>query len=245
MITLIYILLATILISLGSFVGSFTLSLNKKLLEKIVFYLVALSAGVLFGGAFLHLLPKASEQLAATPLFLILMISYIFFLVIETFLHWHHCHEPGCPKHSTGWMNLLGDSIHNFIDGLIIAAAFLSSPQLGIVATIAVAIHEIPQEISDFGVLIHSGFERTRALILNFGVALVVVAGGLVGFVLADRAEALIPWLLPFAAGGFLYVATSDLIPQIKQDQSLKKSLLNLGIFGGGILLMAILKLVL
>jgi len=162
--------------------------------------------------------------------------------LIEKVFHWRHCHEPECPVHTFGYMNLVGDSIHNFIDGLIIAAAFLTDIPLGISTTIAIAMHEIPQEMGDFGVLIYSGFEKNKALLLNFLVALTVILGAVLGYFLAAGVGPLKMYLLAFAAGGFLYISASDLIPEIRKEQSIRKSLISFGYFILGIGLMYWLK---
>jgi Predicted divalent heavy-metal cations transporter len=135
-------------------------------------------------------------------------------------------------------MNLIGDSVHNFIDGMVIAAAFLVNPGLGAATTLAIALHEIPQEIGDFGVLIHAGFGRIKALATNYAIALMVVAGGVAGYVLSFAVENIIPYLLPFAAGGFIYIAASDLMPEIRKERVLKKSVGAFLVFLMGIAIM-------
>jgi zinc and cadmium transporter len=141
-------------------------------------------------------------------------------------------------------MNLVGDSIHNFIDGLVIAAAFMVDFKLGVATTLAVAIHEIPQEIGDYGVLIYSGFKRKTALILNYLVSLAVVLGGIVGYFMFQHIESFLPYLLPFAAGGFVYIAASDLMPEIKKEMNIKKSMVSVLIFIAGVLLMYLVEMV-
>ena len=141
-------------------------------------------------------------------------------------------------------MNLVGDSLHNFIDGLVIASVFLVDFRLGVITTLAMALHEIPQEIGDFGVLIHAGFNRTKALVLNFLVASVVIIGGVVGYFASFYINSIIPLLLPIAAGGFIYIAASDLIPEIRKESDLKKSTMSFGIFLLGIILMFAVKFV-
>ncbi len=237
-----YIFISSFLISLGALIGVFSLSVSKEFLKKIVFFLVSLSAGTLMGGAFLHLIPEALERLIPESVFGIVLISFSVFYLIEKVFHWRHCHEPECPVHTFGYMNLVGDSIHNFIDGLIIAAAFLTDIPLGISTTIAIAMHEIPQEMGDFGVLIYSGFEKNKALLLNFLVALTVILGAVLGYFLAAGVGPLKMYLLAFAAGGFLYISASDLIPEIRKEQSIRKSLISFGYFILGIGLMYWLK---
>ena len=158
----VYILISTFLISLGALIGIFTLALKEKLLEKLLLSLVSLSAGALIGGAFIHLLPEAVEQVPTDQLFFIVLFSFVLFFLIEKIFHWRHCHKGKCKVHTFGYMNLVGDAIHNFIDGLIIAAAFLTDIRLGIVTCLAIALHEIPQEISDFGVLVYAGYKKSR-----------------------------------------------------------------------------------
>ena len=164
---------------------------------------------------------------------------------MEKILHWRHCHDEHCEAHSFGYINLIGDGVHNFIDGLIIAAAFLIDVRLGITTTIAIAFHEIPQEIGDFGVLLYAGFERLKALVLNFSVALVATVGGIIGYFLSFTLESLTIYLLPFAAGGFIYISTSDLIPEIRKETKIGKSILSILIFITGILMMYLIKFVL
>jgi len=152
--TLFNIVIATFLISLGALVGVFTLAMNEKKLEKILLFLVSLSAGALMGGAFLHLLPEAAEKIEDGSIFGIVLLAFVFFFLVEKLLHWRHCHKEHCDVHTFGYMNLFGDVVHNFIDGLIISAAFITDVRLGIVTYLAIALHEIPQEIGDFGVLL-------------------------------------------------------------------------------------------
>ena len=182
MLELTYIILATVVVSFLSFVGIFTLSLKAKMLNKILLILVGLSAGTLMGGAFLHLLPEATEDNTGLDVFVYVLVGFIIFFIIEKVLHWRHCHKGECEIHTFTYMNLIGDSIHNFIDGLIMAASFVVSIPLGITTTIAISSHEIPQEIGDFGVLIYGGFSKKKALLLNFLVALTAVLGGLIGY---------------------------------------------------------------
>lgn len=239
-----YILITSLLISSGSLVGILLLAARKKLTEKVLLCLISLSAGTLMGGAFLHLMPEALEQMSASRLFSLILASFILFFLIEKILHWRHCHKDVCEVHTFGYLNLIGDSVHNFIDGLIIAATFLIDIRLGLATTLAIAFHEIPQEIGDFGVLLYAGFKKSKALILNFLVALTIVAGAIVGYFLSFSLENLTIYLLPLAAGGFLYIATSDLIPEIRKEQNLRKSLLSFAYFLIGILIMYLAKFI-
>ena len=244
--TLFWILGSTFLVSIFSFVGVITLSLNDELLKKTILVLVALSAGALMGGAFLHMIPEAVSGCAAEQLdalFIYVIVGFIVFFVLEKILFWRHCHDVNCEAHTFGYMNLIGDGVHNFIDGLVIAAAFVSSPKLGIVTTIAIIFHEIPQEFGDFGVLLHSGFKKSKALLFNFVTGLTAMLGGIVGFLISTTVEAFVPALLPIAAGGFIYISASDLIPEIRKVVDVKKSTSTFIVFLLGILLMWITKL--
>ncbi len=242
--TLFIIILATFLITLCVWVAVLFMFFKKEVLDKILIFLVSLSAGALMGGAFLHLLPEASEVMDIDSLFGIFLISFIIFFLIEKILHWRHCHKSDCSVHTFGYMNLVGDSLHNFIDGLVIASVFMIDFKLGIVTTLAVAIHEIPQEIGDYGVLIYAGFKRKMALILNYIVALTIVLGGIVGYLLFSSLENFLPFLLPFAAGGFVYIAASDLMPEIRKEPNLKKSIISFFFFILGIILMYLVKFI-
>jgi len=244
MTTLIWILLATFLVSAIAFIGILTLALKEKMLEKILLFLVALSAGALMGSAFLHLIPEAVEEFSSEYIFIFILIGFGFFFFIEKILHWRHCHKEKCEVHTFAYMNLFGDVTHNFIDGLIIAASFMVNIPLGITTTVAVAIHEIPQGMGDFGVLVYGGWKRNKALALNFLTALAAVVGGVVGYFLSSYTSASVLFLIPFAAGGFIYIAASDLVPEIRREASLKKSLITFGIFILGIVIMYAVKLV-
>lgn len=242
MYTFISILIATFAITLCVWVATLFVYIKKEWLNKIVVFLVSLSAGSLLGGAFLHLLPESAETLEPEVFFGIFLVSFVCFLVIEKIIHWRHCHTTDCTIHPFGYMNLVGDSIHNFIDGLVIAGAFIVDIKVGIATTIAVALHEIPQEIGDYGVLIYSGMSHLRALVYNYAVSLTVVLGGIVGYFAFHNTQMILPYLLPIAAGGFVYIAASDLVPEMKKETSTKKSIISISIFVAGILLMYVMK---
>lgn len=244
MIILSLIILASLAISLCVWVAVLFLYFKKETLHKITLFLVSLSAGALMGGAFLHLLPEAAQEIETSKLYLIVLAAFIFFFFMEKLLFWRHCHKENCPIHTFGYMNLVGDSLHNFIDGLVIAGAFLVDIKLGIATTIAIAIHEIPQEIGDFGVLLHAGFNKKRALVVNYFVALTVVLGGVVGYFMSFTLNNIIPYLLPFAAGGFIYIAASDLMPELRKETNLKRSISSFAVFILGIALMLLVKLI-
>jgi zinc and cadmium transporter len=237
-----YIFLATFIVSLISFVGVVCLALTEKVLNKILLILIGLSAGALMGGAFLHLLPEAVEKSTGLDVYLFVLIGFILFFLIEKVLHWRHCHKGECDVHTFQYMNLVGDSIHNFIDGLIMAASFVVSIPLGITTTIAISTHEIPQEIGDFGVLLYGGFSKKKAITLNFVVALTAVLGGIVGYFVSSLIENIVIFILPFAAGGFIYIAATDLVPEIRKELDMKKYMMTLFVFICGILIMWVTK---
>ena len=236
------IIAANLLVSSGSLVGVLTIPIQPKTLNKFLLPLVSLSAGTMLGAAFLHLLPESLETLDAHLALELALGSFLAFFLLERALHWRHCHdEAHLAKHTLGVMNLVGDSIHNFIDGLLIAASFAADPSLGIVSVLAIALHEIPQEIGDFGVLLHSGFSRSRALIANVAVSLTAIVGGIVGYVGSSASTLFASYLIPIAAGGFIYIAATDLIPELKEGKSRRKILANIVTFLVGIALMAFL----
>lgn len=242
---IIWILASTFIVSLISLIGIFTLAMNDRLLQKVLFCLIGFSAGALIGGAFLHLLPEALEIASATSVFYYLILGIVIFFVMERYFHWRHCHEDNCPVHPYTYLNLFGDAFHNFVDGMVIAASFLISFKLGVVTTLAIILHEIPQELGDFGVLVYGGFSKQRALFFNFLSALAAVLGAIIGYFVADAAKWFTGFILPLTAGGFIYIATSDLIPEIHKEKDLKRSSYAFIAFVLGIIFMAVAKLML
>lgn len=245
---IIYALISVLLVSLISLIGIITLSIKEKKLKKILIYLISLSAGALFGNAFLHLIPEISEKTSfnlSTSLYLLTGIAIFF--ILEKIIHWQHCHAHILEEnhiHSFAYINLLGDAFHNFLDGIIIASSYLISIQAGIATTLAVALHEIPQEIGDFTILLHGGFTKNKALLLNFASALIALLGAITVFLIGKTIENLYLILVPIAAGGFIYIAGSDLIPEIHKDSNnFKKSLIQFIAFLAGIAIMAALLL--
>jgi len=238
---LIYIILSTFLVSLLSLIGITALALREKILNKVVFYLVSLSIGGLMGGAFFHLLPEAIDESEATLTLILVLIGFFLFFALEKIIHWRHCHKENCEIHTFAYMNLLGDAVHNFLDGLIIAASFIVDVSLGITSTIAIILHEIPQEFGDFGVLVFGGVSKVRALLYNFLTAITAVAGGVIGFFFLSQLEEFSVYLLGLAAGGFLYIAASDLLPEIRKENNVVKSIINFVIIFLGIFLMYLL----
>jgi zinc and cadmium transporter len=231
-----------------AWVGSLALFLKEELLDRILLVLVAFSAGGLIGGAFLHLLPEAVSEVEGAPsatfnLFSYLIFGFCLFFVLEQFIKWCHEHYGIHQKKPMSYLVLISDLVHNFIDGLVIAGSFIVGFPLGIVTTFAIALHEIPQEIGDFGILVYGGFRKKRALIWNYISAVTVIFGGIAGYYLSALIEGTAVLLLPFAAGNFIYIAASDLIPEIKHGEDVKRNLVHFFAFMVGILLMFAIKL--
>ncbi len=225
-----YALVSVGIVSLVSLFGVFTLSLKAQLLKKYIFILVSLAVGALLGDAFLHLLPEAFEKIPNTAhLSIAIIVGILIFFILEKALHWHHHHtetEEANQIRPIGRMILVSDGVHNFIDGLIIGASYLVGIEVGIATTIAIFLHEIPQEIGDFGILLHSGYSTLKALWLNFLSALIAILGTVIALTVGGKIEALALWLIPLSAGGFIYVAMSDLIPEMHKTHGMKDSVL-------------------
>ncbi len=225
-----------LIISLISLIGVFSVSLNEKWLRSILPFLVALAAGALIGNSAIHLIPEALEELPSKVDFAVAFLFGIFgFFILERALHWHHTHFVSeqdcvgshCHQHNEqahlGVLVVLADVLHNFIDGIAIAAAYLVSVEVGIAATIAVIVHEIPQEISDFSLLLYSGMSRVKALFYNFFSALTAFIGAFLMFGVGSSVELAVPYAAAITAGGFLYIAIGDLIPTLhKETQTMR-----------------------
>ncbi|MCU0813415.1 MAG: ZIP family metal transporter [Burkholderiaceae bacterium] len=250
--TLGYIVAATLLGGLLSVL--IAASLTVSLLSRVVKSLVSLSAGVLLGTALLHVLPEAFESEAgAHALFATLLGGLLFFFLLEKaalYRHGHH-HEGDDPHHhhhhgydaeqagTGGWSVLVGDSIHNFCDGVIIAGAFLADTQLGIVTALAVIAHEIPQEVGDYIVLLNAGFSRAKALLYNALSGLAAVGGGVLGYFVVGPWEELFPYLLVVASSSFVYVAVGDLLPQLQRRLPIRETLAQVAWIAAGLLVVA------
>ncbi len=228
-------LLGVFIVSAISFAGIVTLLLKQSMLNNILFGAVAFAAGTLISAAFFDLIPEALEigeetGIDNTPVWLFVVVGILVFFSIERFISWHHHHHREAKEethrevHAFTYLNLIGDAVHNFLDGTIIAASFLTNIPLGIATTVAIALHEIPQEIGDFGLLIYGGFSKSKALFFNFVSALMAVVGGVAGYVFLSQLGHLTIFLLAFAAGGFIYVATADLIPELHKEAGIWKS---------------------
>lgn len=227
---LIYILFFALVGSVFSLIGGVFLLIKEKKVLKYSHFLAAFAAGTLLGTVFFDLFPEAIEEAkrvveeglsAEINIFFWVLFGILGFFLLERFVHWfhHHQHDYGDePVKPTVPLIILGDSVHNFIDGIAIGATFLVSIPLGIITALAVAIHEIPQEIGDFGILLHKGLKRKKVLLVNFFSALTAIVGALISFWLGEGIEASLPILLAITAGFFIYIAASDLIPEIHHE---------------------------
>jgi zinc and cadmium transporter len=231
------ILLSSIIVALISFVGILTFYLKHETLKKYTWILIALASGTLLAAAFFHLIPETFHEAGElAPIYILvgILTSYI----IESGLHWHHCRGECKTKiKPMGYLISIGDGIHNFIDGIVLGAAYLADFNLGVITTIAIIAHEIPQEISDFGILIKAGYSKKRALIVNFFTASTIIVGSLVAYFFATSAETLIP-LIGFAGGNFLYLALSDLVPELHEHNSTKRTITKFAVMLFGIALL-------
>ena len=240
-----YTLASVVLVSLFSLVGIVLLLLKERILSYVVILLVSFSSGSLFGDAFIHLLPETVAEhgfTVAVSIFVLCGIAGAF--VVEKIIHWRHVHYPEQAEvEAFAYMNLLGDAVHNLLDGVVIAAAYAVDIRVGVATTIAILFHEIPQEMGDFGVLIHGGVSRKRALFFNFVTALTALAGAVVTILLINFVNQVIVFLIPFSAGTFIYIAGSDLIPQLHKEKAVRNSLLQLLFFSLGIAIMVFLRL--
>jgi zinc and cadmium transporter len=239
-----YILLAAIAVSFLSLAGLLLIWMKEKTLGKTIEVLVGFAVGCLLGGAFLHLLPESVDS--GTPaVFIYVLAGIVVFFLIEKLLHWRHCHLGRCDAHTFTYLNLLGDGVHNFIDGTIIAASFLTDVRLGFVTTVAVAAHEVPQEIGDFAILVYGGFSKSKALLYNLISALVAVAGAVTAYFAFARMSWLKAFLIPFTAGGFVYIALVDMVPELHKKAGGKKIVAQTGSMVAGLAIMWWLKILL
>jgi zinc and cadmium transporter len=241
-------LLSTTLVSAVSFVGLVALAMRKDTLERMTFMLVSLAVGAMFGDALIHLLPEAYEHSGSPTTVSLLVLSGIFgFFVLEKFLQWHHCHAEESDRedhvHPMGKLSLVADGFENLIDGIVIGSSYLVSVEVGLAVTLAVVLHEIPNELGKFGVLIQAGYSRGRAMFWNVVSAATSIVGTLAALLLGSRIESLPHLITPIAAGVFIYLAGTDLIPQLHKETKPSKSALQLGGMVVGVLLMLALKL--
>lgn len=222
-----YTIASLLIVSSISLIGVFFLSIKEKVLKKVLIFFVSFAVGGLLGDAFIHLIPESFEKLGSSLMTSLLILSGIFiFFALEKFVRWRHCHIPISNNHThpLATMNLIGDAAHNLIDGMLIGASYIVSIPLGISTTIAIVLHEIPQEIGEFGVLLHSGMATKKALLLNLLSALFALLGGIIALLISSYIANFALYLLPITAGGFIYIAGSDLMPELQHETKISAS---------------------
>ncbi|MFC1655812.1 ZIP family metal transporter [Patescibacteria group bacterium] len=236
-----YTLVSVFIVSILSLIGAIVMIINQKSIKKFLIFMVSFAAGAMLGDVFIHMLPELAEEGGFTMMTsLYILIGILIFFVLEKIIHWRHCHLSATKNHThpLAFMNLVGDAIHNFIDGILIAGSFLLSVPVGIATTVAVILHEIPQEMGDFGVLLHSGMKPKKALLFNFFSALTAVAGALIVLLIGINNESIIQIIIPITIGGFIYIANADLIPELHKETKVKHSIFQLVSFLIGVAIM-------
>jgi len=222
---LVFILGSVFVVSIISLIGIVTFLFKGKSLDRAFFVLVSFATGSLLGAAFLDLLPEALDKVEPAKAFGSVLFGIMLFFLMEKFLYWYHCHKGECDVHQFTYLNLVGDGIHNFLDGVIIASAFLTSASAGLIATIAIILHEIPQELGDFGILVYGGFSKGKALMYNFVTALTAFLGAITAYFFLNKLEGFTPFMISAAAGGFIYIACTDLIPELNKERIASRSI--------------------
>ncbi len=241
-----YTLISVIIVSLISLVGIFFVTINDSIFRKVITYFVSFSIGALFGDTFIHIIPEVVHEYGfGINASVSILVGIIAFFVLEKFIRWHHCHDGNCEGHShpVAYISLVGDGVHNFIDGMIIAGSFLTDVRLGLATTLAVILHEIPTEMGHYSILVYAGFTKMRALWFNFLSALTAIAGGVATLLAYKHISNLSEFILPFTAGGFIYLAGSDLIPELHKEHDPRKSFVQLVMIIAGVGLMFLLLL--
>jgi zinc and cadmium transporter len=242
---LVYTLASVGVVSLLSLIGIVTLSLRAARLRKILIFLVAFAVGALFGDVFIHLLPESFDKIGTNlTTSLLVIVGFLIFFVLEKFVRWRHLGSAQTSKvQPVVTMNIVGDAAHNFIDGMLIAASFMVSMPIGITTTVAIVLHEIPQEIGDFGILVNGGLPVKKALLFNLLAALMAFLGAVITILIGAQIRNYGVYLLPVTAGGFIYVAGPDLIPELQQEVKLSNSIWQFCALLMGVVVMALLTL--
>ncbi len=242
--TFIWILGSGFLMSAIALIGSATFLLPQKIFERMILPLVALAAGSLIGGAFFHMIPAAlsSPHLDDLRVGIWIALGFTVFFALEQFIHHHHCHRQNanCQK-PLAYLILIGDGLHNLLGGLAVAGAFLVDIRLGIAAWLAAAAHEVPQELGDFGALVHSGWSKKKALLWNFISATMFPVGGLITWAVSSHINT--DFLIAFAAGNFIYIGASDLIPEVNKARTIPQSIIHFTAFTAGLLFLLVIRL--
>lgn len=247
MTNLLYSIIAVAITSLVSFSGALVLVFNDKWLKRSLIYFISFAAGSMMGASFFHLLPEAlSYPINPLAIFSWLLFGFCCFFVMEKFLRWRHCHDEGCDSHNhLSWMNIIGNGVHNMTDGMIIFASFMAGgPLLGVPVTLSIILHEVPQELGDFSILIYGGFSKMKALWYNFFSSLPAFLGIFLALLAININSRLDILLLPFAAGGFLYISASDLVPELHKDEHQKSAIGSFALFMIAIIFMYFVKVI-
>lgn len=244
-----YTLMSVIIVSLLSVVVSLPFLYKKKISEKLLVFLLSTSVGVLLSSVFMNLLPEAVSHSYTLGVAFYILAGFMLMFLLEKFVHYHHnkkCENGHC-GHSHAYnlapINLIGDGIHNFIDGLVIAGSFAVSTTIGITSTISIIFHEIPQEIADFGVLLYSGLSKKKAIIFNFLSAATAILGAIIGIMLAGRMHGFTDFIIPFAAGNFIYIAASNLVPELHRHCTIKDTIIHVSAILLGIAIITLVTL--
>jgi zinc and cadmium transporter len=243
-----YALVSVVLVSLLSLLGLMFLAADETKLRRILLVLISFAIGGLSGDAFIHLIPESFKQLGfRLSTSLLIILGMFLFFAVEKLIRWRHCHFSTSEHHihPVAALNLVGDAVHNFLDGIVIGASYAVSIPLGVTTTLAVLLHEIPHEIGDFGILVHAGFSVRRAILFNFLTALTAILGTILALAVGPYLQAFSVSMLPIAAGGFIYIAGSDLIPEVQAGcDSVWITAIQFLVIALGIAIMALLVLV-
>lgn len=240
---IVYVIIALIMGGVGSVaLAGIMLQLNDHLLEKVSTYLLYLAGGTLLGAALLGMIPNAIEMANPERVLQVILVGILLFFVLEKIILWRSCNHKECERKNSAAASiiLIGDAFHNAIDGIVIAASFLTSTELGIFVTFSVMLHEIPQELGDFGILINSGLSRKKAFTYNILSSSTAIVFGIIAFYTLESMQSLIPWALALSAASFLYIALADLIPEMHRKTSIKDSVIQLSLILLGILIIAL-----
>lgn len=230
--------------SLIALVGSLTLVLPTATMQRILLPLVAVAAGALLGGALFHMMPEAIRAAGADLLlWIVFALGFLTFYMLEQYLHWHHCHDVPCERKPVGYLILAADGLHNLIGGVAVGASFTLGVPVGIATWLAAAAHEVPQELGDFGILAHAGWGIRRALTMNFLSALTFPLGAVAAYLLSGAFD--VTLLVPFAAGNFVYIAASDLLPRLVEPVAMRQKIENTLALAGGLLLLLVTAMIL
>ena len=239
-------ILSTFLVSLIALIGIILAPIKLEKLKKVLIYFVSFSAGALFGGAFFHLLPEIVEEVGFTfYVSSLVLLGIILFFIIEKIIHWHHNLAPYEKEHASplAIMSLVGGSFHNLLDGLVIGASFLVNIPTGIAITTAIALHKVPKEMGWFGLLVHGGFSKFKAITFSYLSSIFTIIGAVMALLVSNYVENIQFFIIPVSVGGFIYLAGSDLIPELHKEPGLRKALLQLIAMLAGIAVMALLLL--